>query len=94
MAVIDSLVSFPFFSSANVSGLKAEFPLYAAAAEDIDPSYDPLLFGKGMKVTYQIGVGLLDRCFLYSRLQQPPSMYSLYLRTPSETDRMQHFKTI
>lgn len=69
VAVIDSLASFPFFSSANVSGLKAEFPLYTAAAEDIDPSYDPLLFGKGMKVTYQIGVGLLDRCFLYSSLQ-------------------------
>ena len=51
-------------------------------------------FWKRHEVTYQIGVGLLDRCFLYSRLQQPPSMYSLYLRTPSETDRMQHFKTI
>ena len=46
VAVIDSLASFPFISSANVSALKAEFPLYAAAAEDIDPSYDPLLFWK------------------------------------------------
>ena len=43
VAVIDSLASFPFITSENVSGLKAEFPLYAAAAEDIDPSYDPLL---------------------------------------------------
>ena len=32
VAVIDSLASFPFISSANVSGLKAEFPLYAAGA--------------------------------------------------------------
>ena len=46
VAVIDSLASFPFFSSANVSGLKAEFPLYAVAAKDIDPSYDPLLLEK------------------------------------------------
>ena len=46
MAAIDSLASFPFISSANVFALKAEFPLYAAAAEDIDPSYDPLLFWK------------------------------------------------
>ena len=46
VAAIDSLASFPFLSSANVSGLKAEFPLYTAAAEDINPSYDPLLFWK------------------------------------------------
>ena len=46
VAVIDSLASFPFFSSANVSGLKVEFPLYVLAAEDIDPSYDPLLLEK------------------------------------------------
>ena len=46
VAAIDSLAPFPFLSSENVSGLKAEFPLYTAAAEDIDPSYDPLLFWK------------------------------------------------
>ena len=51
VVAIDSLNSFPFLASA-IPGLKAEFPLYAAAAEDIDPSYDPILFGKGTKVIY------------------------------------------
>ena len=46
VAAIDFLASFPFLSSANVSSLKAEFPLYTAAAEDIDTSYVPLLFWK------------------------------------------------
>ena len=95
VAAIDSLASFPFLSSVNISSLKAEFPLYIAAAEDIDASYDPLLFfGKGTKMTYQIGVGLLGWCFLYSRLLQPLSVYSLYLGTPLERDRIQHFKII
>ena len=43
VAALDSLTSFPFLSPA-LPNLKAEFPLYAAAAEDIDPSSDPLLF--------------------------------------------------
>ena len=42
---IDSLVSFPFLSS-EVPALIEEFPLYVAAAEDVDSSYDTLLFWK------------------------------------------------
>ena len=42
---IDAFVSFPFLFS-NISALKAEFPLYIAAAENVDISYDPLQFWK------------------------------------------------
>ena len=38
-----TLSVFPFLSS-QISTLKEEFPLYVAASEDIDPSYDPLQF--------------------------------------------------
>ena len=51
VAAIDSVASFPFLSSA-ISGLKAEFSLYAAAPEDIDPSHDP-----GTKVTFLLESG-------------------------------------
>ena len=40
---IDSLYSFRFLSP-FIPGLKEEFPQYIALTEDIDPSYDPLLF--------------------------------------------------
>ena len=36
-------ISFPFPTS-QIPALKEEFPLYVAASEDIDPSYDPLQF--------------------------------------------------
>ena len=42
---VDSLASFPCLSS-MIPALKEELPLYIAAVEDIDPSYDPLLFWK------------------------------------------------
>ena len=42
---IDSLTSFPSLSP-SIPALKEEFPLYVAAAEDVDPSYDPLVFWK------------------------------------------------
>ena len=40
---IDSLSAFPFLSS-EIPALKQELPLYQAAAQDVDPSFDPLLF--------------------------------------------------
>ena len=42
---VESLGSFPFLSSL-IPALKDEFPQYIALAEDVDPSYDPLLFRK------------------------------------------------
>ena len=42
---IDAFVSFHFLSS-NISALLEEFPLYIAAAEDVNISYDPLQFWK------------------------------------------------
>ena len=46
---IDSLCSFPFLTP-FIPALKEEFPQYIALAEDIDPSYDPLLFWKRHEV--------------------------------------------
>lgn len=43
IGAIDSVGTFPFLSAA-IPGLKEEFPQYVAAVEDIDSSYDPLLF--------------------------------------------------
>ena len=45
IGAIDSLGSFPFLSAA-IPSLKEEFPQYVASLEDIDSSYDPLLFWK------------------------------------------------
>ena len=45
VALIDSLVIFPFLIP-SIPALKGEFPLYLATAEDIYPSYEPLLFCK------------------------------------------------
>ena len=45
ISAIDSLEFFPFLSAA-IPSLKEEFPQYAASVEDIDSSYDPLLFWK------------------------------------------------
>lgn len=45
ISAINSLEILPFLSSA-IPSLKEEYPLYVAAAQDIDPSYDPLLFWK------------------------------------------------
>ena len=42
---IDSLTAFPFLRS-EIPALKQELPLYQAAAQDIDPSFDILLFWK------------------------------------------------
>ncbi len=42
---IDSLATFPFLKS-EIEALKQELPLYLAAAQDIDPSLDPLIFWK------------------------------------------------
>ena len=47
---IDSLTSFPSISP-SIPALKEEFPLYVAAAEDVDPSYDPLVFWKEYEST-------------------------------------------
>ena len=85
VAVIDSLASFPFITSENVSGLKAEFPLYAAAAEDIDPSYDPLLLER-----HESDLPNWSRAARQVLLVQPSSaasecVFSL-LKTPSETE--------
>jgi hypothetical protein len=44
VAAIDSLASFPLLLTGNVTGLKAEFPLYDVVAEDINTSYTSLLF--------------------------------------------------
>ena len=40
---LDTLSVFPILSS-QIPALKEEFPLYVAASEDIDPSYDPSQF--------------------------------------------------
>lgn len=45
ITTIDSLTSFPFLRS-EIPALKQELPLYQAAAQDINPSYDPLIFWK------------------------------------------------
>ena len=50
-SAVDSLVSFPFLTPA-IPALKEEFPLYIAAAEDVDSAYDPLLFWKNTKTLY------------------------------------------
>lgn len=42
---VESLGSFPFLSSLILAS-KDEFPQYIALAEDVDPSYDPLLLWK------------------------------------------------
>ena len=43
VSALDTPSVFPFLSS-QIPALKEEFPLYVAASEDIDPSYDPLQF--------------------------------------------------
>lgn len=40
-AAIDSLVTFPFLSN-SIAALKCELPQYIAAAEDVNPTHDPL----------------------------------------------------
>ena len=45
VASIDALAAFPFLAS-EITALKQELPLYQAAAQDVDPSYDPLRFWK------------------------------------------------
>ena len=45
LEAVDALVAFPSLS-VEIAALKEEFPLYTATAEDVDPSYDPLLFWK------------------------------------------------
>lgn len=45
VSTLDTLSVFPFLRS-EILALKEELPLYMAASEDIDPSYDPLLFWK------------------------------------------------
>ena len=45
VASIDLLSAFPFLTS-EIPALKQELPLYQAAAQDVDPSFDPLLFWK------------------------------------------------
>ena len=43
LEAVDALVAFPSLS-ADIEALKEEFPPYTATAEDVNPSYDPLLF--------------------------------------------------
>ena len=43
ISYLDNLSIFPFLSP-QIPTLKEEFPLYVAASEDIDPSYDPMHF--------------------------------------------------
>ena len=44
-ATVDCLVAFPFLSN-SIAALKHELAHYLAAAEDVDPTYDPLKFWK------------------------------------------------
>ena len=46
VANIDALAAFPFLTSVEIQALKQELPLYQAAAQDVDPSLDPLIFWK------------------------------------------------
>ena len=48
---IDEFISFPFLSS-NISALKEEFPLYIAAAEDVNISYDRCSSGNSTRMIY------------------------------------------
>ena len=45
VASLDALAAFPFLVS-EIPSLKKELPLYQTAAQDVDCSYDPLLFWK------------------------------------------------
>ena len=45
LEAVDALVAFPSLS-ADLAALKEKFPLYTAAAEDVDPSHDLLLLWK------------------------------------------------
>lgn len=60
ISAIDSLGSFPFLSAA-IPSLKREFPQYVASVEDIDSSYDPLLFWNKMNRNYLLRVVLQDK---------------------------------
>ena len=51
LEAVDAFVAFSSLS-ADIAALKEEFPLYTAAAEDVDPSYDPLLFWKQHESTF------------------------------------------
>ncbi len=44
-AAVDSLLAFPFLSN-SIAALKGELPQYVAAAEDVNPTHDPLEFWK------------------------------------------------
>ena len=72
---IDSLTSFPFLCS-EIPALKQELPLYQAAAQDIDPSYDPLDFWKNHKS--DLPTWAKAKCYLYSHLQLPQNVSFLF----------------
>ena len=74
---IDSLTAFPFLTS-EIQALKQELPLYQAAAQDVDPSLDLLIFESITKMTYQLGLKLLDMWFWYNHHQLPPNGFSLF----------------
>ena len=61
VASIDALTAFPFLIT-EIPTLKLQFPLYRAAAQDVDCSHDPLLFSKNHETGLQHGLKLLDKC--------------------------------
>ena len=65
LEAVDAFVAFSSLS-ADIAALKEEFPLYTAAAEDVDPSYDPLLFWKQHESTF-----ILYGMYIYTTLQNP-----------------------
>ena len=64
VAEVNKLAVFPFLSSANVDALKAEFPAYLAAAEDIDQDYQSLEFWRRHKNTLPTWTASLSKVLL------------------------------
>ena len=67
LTAVDSLVSFPFLS-VSIASLKDELPQYIAAAEDVDPTHDPLELWKRHQDTLLRGMLLLVK---YSSCSHP-----------------------
>ena len=71
VTAIDSLGAFPFLGT-EIPALKQELPLYQAAAQDVDPLYDPLVFWKN----HQAGLPTWAKAVRQVFLVQPSSAAS------------------
>ena len=93
--VTDGLECFPFLSSSDISALKEELPLYIAAVEDFDISYDPLhSFGNITRTLCLLEVGQQGICSLFSHCFPPRSGFSPHLRTHLVNVSTHSFETI